>query len=317
MRVLITGGFGLLGGRLAQFLWQAGYKVILGSRTMYSSAPVWLPQAKVIQIDWKSKDSLENACKGVDAIIHAAGMNAQDCAKNPVAALEFNGLATAHLLAASIKQKLQRFIYLSTAHVYASPLAGVLTEKVCPRNLHPYATSHLAAENVLLRAIEENEIKGSVVRLSNAFGAPTHKDVNCWMLLVNDLCRQAVESKKMVLRSSGTQLRDFVTITDVCGAIEFQLKSSVLFSPMIINIGSAVASSVIQMAHLIQQRCKCVLGFEPELSYPSLIDIERTEKLEYQHNNLSEMGFSIANNSSLEIDALLTACDLWFKPKLT
>ena len=44
MRILITGGFGFVGGRLAVHLAQAGYQIVLGSRNA-NSPPVWLPQA--------------------------------------------------------------------------------------------------------------------------------------------------------------------------------------------------------------------------------------------------------------------------------
>ncbi len=317
MRVLITGGFGFIGGRLGQFLSEAGYEVVLGSRKAYEP-PVWLSQARVAKIDWASDKSLANACEGIDAVIHAAGVNTQDCAKNPTKALAFNGLATARILDASIEKKVKHFSYLSTAHVYASPLTGIFTEESCPDNLHPYATSHLAGENVLLRAIEKNKIEGSVLRLSNAFGAPAHREVNCWMLLANDLCRQVAENKEMVLKSSGGQKRDFITITDICRAIEFQLKNTVLSSSSIINLGSGQSSSVMQMANLIQQRCKIVLGFEPDLTYPDPLPmhLEATEVLEYRHDCLSEIGFSIKNDNKLEIDTLLNNCNTWFKANL-
>ena len=44
---------------------------------------------------------------------------------------------------------------------------------------------------------------------------PTHAEADCWTLLVNDLCMQAVRDKKLVLRSSGIQQRDFITLQDV------------------------------------------------------------------------------------------------------
>src|SRR3546814_17036700 len=93
-------------------------------------------------------------------------MNAQNCAANPVEALEFNGVATARLVQAAARVGIRRFIYLSTAHVYCAPLTGTITEDTCPRNLHPYATSHLAGENAVLSAVQAGEISGMVLRLS-------------------------------------------------------------------------------------------------------------------------------------------------------
>src|SRR6267143_1950356 len=116
MKLLITGGFGYLGGRLAQFLAPAGYEILLGTRRQ-SAPPFWLPQSKVVQTQWSSPTGLEHVCVGVDAVVHLAGMNAQDCAADPVMAVEFNAGATASLLHAAVRQRVRRFIHVSTAHV--------------------------------------------------------------------------------------------------------------------------------------------------------------------------------------------------------
>lgn len=312
MRILITGGLGFVGGRLAVHLQQAGHQIVLGSRKV-SSAPNWLPLAEVVKIDWGNDPGLVRSCKGIDVVIQAAGMNAQDCAANPVAALEFNGLATARLVAAASRAGVQRFIYLSTAHVYASPLVGTITEETCPLNLHPYATSHLAGEHTVFGASERGQIQGIVLRLSNAFGAPMHQGVNCWMLLVNDLCRQAVETRKLVLRTSGLQQRDFVGMTEVCHVAE-RLASCNLetLRSSVFNIGAGVSQSVLEMAQLIQRRCHQVLGYEPVLQRPVGGANEAHERLTYRAVNLEKMGFNIGVDSTAEIDRLLMFCQSSF-----
>ena len=202
-RVLITGAFGYLGGRLAQVLGhQERCEVLLGSRRA-RKAPAWLPRAKTIQTDWHSQTRLDEICSDVDAVVHLAGMNRQDCVADPVEALEFNAAGTARLLRSAIKLKVKRFVYVSTAHVYGSPLTGVVTEETCPRSLHPYATSKRAGEDSVRNARACGDIEGIVVRLSNSFGAPACRETDCWQLLVNDLCQQAVTTKTMTLKSSG------------------------------------------------------------------------------------------------------------------
>lgn len=309
MRILITGGFGFVGGRLAQYLHLAGHQIILGSRNV-SNPPDWLPQADVVQTCWNDVHALERICSGIDLLIHAAGMNAQDCAADPVAALEFNGLATARLVAAASRVGVKRFIYLSTAHVYASPLVGAITEETCPRNLHSYATSHLAGEHAVLCANQRGKIQGVVLRLSNAFGAPVHKDVNCWMLLVNDLCRQAVETRKLMLHSSGHQQRDFVSISKVCSVVKyFAAVNGDLLDSGVYNVGTGVSQSVLEMALLIKQRCMQVFGFELILIRPDDGDTEMPSMLNYHVDKL--VANNIYTNSDIytvEIDDLLRFC---------
>ena len=312
VRILITGGFGFVGGRLAEHLAEGGHQIVLGTRNSISPRD-WLPFADVTQTVWDDDLALERSCKGIDVVIQAAGMNAQDCTFDPVAALAFNGVATSRLVEAASRAGVKRFIYLSTAHVYASPLVGTITEETCPRNLHPYATSHLAGENVVLSANQRGQIEGVVLRLSNVFGAPAHKDVNCWMLLVNDLCRQALAARKLMLQSSGYQRRDFIAMSEICRVIEYLSTYSADTLPArVINVGSGVSQSVLEMAHLIQQRCAILLDFEPEILRPMISAVERHEILEYRTDRLTEMGLDVVDDNIVEIDRLLAFCQVSF-----
>ena len=312
MRVLIAGGFGFIGGRLAAHLHRAGHQVVLGSRRVVSP-PEWLPEATVATIDWGDAFALARVCTGIDVLVQAAGMDAAACAADPVAALECNGLGTARLVEAARQAGVRRFIYLSTSHVYASPLAGTITEENCPRNIHPYATSHLAGELALLHACERWPMEGVVLRLSNGFGAPMDRSANCWTIVVNDLCRQAVENGSMVLQSSGLQRRDFIPISEDCRVIEFVSKCDLAPAKFnVINVGSGLSKSVLEMAHLIQERCKLTLGFQPELRRQAVTAGERHENLEYRVENLEQLGFTVRTDYGSEIDDLLRYCRHFF-----
>lgn len=314
MRILVTGGFGFVGGRVAAHLAQAGHTVVLGSRKAIPTPP-WLPQAEVMQTDWDQLVTLERSCKGVDVVIHAAGMNAKDCASDPIAALAFNGVATARLASAAIQAGVQRFIYLSTAHVYGSLLEGIISEDDCPQNFHPYATSHLAAEKAVLWAHQGGHLQGVVLRLSNIFGAPVHKDVNCWMLLVNDLCKQAVQTRRMVLHSTGLQHRDFMSMTNFCSVIDrFVSCSGTERFTGIFNIGSGTSQAVLTISKFIQQRCLAVLGFEPELHRKDELAADLSIPFNYQITRLNRLGVNLdLLNNEAEIDKLLAYCQAIFE----
>ena len=303
-----------MGGRLAWHLAQTGHQIVLGSRKAICS-PAWLPHAEMAQMNWDDAAALERICNGVDVVIQAAGMNAQDCAGDPVAALAFNGLATARLVAAASRVGVKSFVYLSTAHVYGSPLVGTINEDTCPRNLHPYATSHLAGEHAVLSASERGLIQGIVLRLSNAFGAPMHKDVNCWMLLVNDLCKQAVQTSKLILYSNGHQQRDFISLSEVTQAIDKILILTINDRSFkgVFNIGTGTANTVLSMAHLIQQRCVKIFGYNPSLHLEYEDVRNELQELKYKSNRLSSYGISIdCSNNDFEIEKLLRYCKLEF-----
>lgn len=314
MRILITGGFGFIGGRLGQYLQARGHQIILGTRKI-SGSPEWLPNAEVANINWDNDLSLQTVCEDVGVIIHAAGMNSQQCAEDPVLSLAFNGLATARLVRAAGLKGVRLFIYLSTAHVYAAPLIGTISENTCPVNRNPYAYSHRAGEDSLLSFRRKGIINGTVLRVSNAIGSPAYKDVNCWQLLVNDLCRQAVEKREMVLNTTGLQQRDFIAINDVCDLISQLISIDSRPLPEIINVGSSYSRSILAMAELIQDRCAVIFGYRPPLHYPKSNTEEINTALNYRTLAFEQINFEPRNDVNSEIDNLLVFCQDNFKMK--
>lgn len=307
--ILVTGGFGYLGGRIAtEVVHQTDCQVRLASRRP-SLAPHWLPQAQTVALDVREPTSLATALDGVQAVVHLAAVNENKSIANPEQALRVNTLGTLHLLQAVIQAGVERFIYFSTAHVYGAPLVGHITEQTLPRPVHPYAITHHAAEDFVLAAHDQNRITGLVVRLSNGFGAPTHANVDRWTLLVNDLCRQAVQTRKLTLRSSGLQQRDFITLQDVGRAV-----CHLLALPRdacgdgLFNLGGECSMRIIDMVELIVKRCYEVLGFKPEIIRPESLTHESSTMLEYSINKLKSTGFVLNKNMNAEIDATLLFC---------
>ena len=313
MRVLISGGTGYIGGRLAVHLSRAGHQIVLGSRKI-SGSPDWLTDAEMVQTKWNNSDELSRICRDIDVVIHAAGMNAQDCIADPVAALEFNGVATARFVSSATRAGVKRFIYLSTAHVYASPLVGRISEETCPKNLHPYATSHLTGEHALLAANDRREIQGIVFRLSNAFGAPVSKESNCWHLLVNDLCRQVVEKKLLSLRGSGKETRDFISLSQVCNVIElFVSRGFDSLDAGVFNLGTGYSFTLLDMARLIQQRCLNKLGHFPGLHVGGETNNNDLLNLEYKSSRMPSLAIDVdASKTITELDHLLKYCNHTF-----
>ncbi len=309
MRILITGGFGYLGGRLAKHFQAKGHQIILGTRHLVV-APPWLPEAKIVETIWDDNSSLEQSCRDVDVVIHAAGVNSSDCESDPIEALAFNGLATLKLVIAANKLKVKKFIYLSTAHVYSSPLAGSINEKTPPKNLHPYATSHIAGENAVLRSNMTGQMEGLVVRLSNVFGAPMNKDVNCWMLLVNELCKQGVVDRRMVLRDTKIQKRDFISMDEVCEDLEWLVMNKIdVYKENIFNISSEMSHTTIEIAQLVQTRFSKVLGFMPRLEHKMSFINNDISNLIIKADSLRAVGASKhICNKNVEIDNLINFC---------
>lgn len=312
MRVLVTGGFGFIGGRVSQYLHQMGHEVTIGTRKIKNDDenPFRL---KVVRTDWYDGDQLESICKGIDLVIHAAGMNASDCMLYPNEAIKVNGLATSTLLEAAKKQGVKKMIYFSTAHVYASPLEGTISEEFSPLNLHPYATSNRIGEDVVLAADLESDFHGIVLRLPNGFGVPISTSVNCWMLLVNDLCRQAIEIGSLNLTSTGMQVRNFISMSKICYVIDAlvsKLETDQIDKMYggIYNLGGHRSMTVYEMTQFIQSRCKLILGFEPEINRPLPANDELPAELNYVSEKIEKLLGPIEDSYESEVDQLLIYC---------
>ena len=307
-KILITGAFGYIGGRLGHYLTNQGYEVYLGTRFENRSLPSWTSIEKVVCTSWENSKKLYDISKNMDVIVHLAGMNASDCFKNPEKAIEFNGHNTRKLIETAKLAGVKKFIYLSTAHVYANPLLGTFSESSEPKNDHPYAVSHLEGENALIELSNNGNFQGNIVRLSNAFGPPADKAVDCWSLVVNDLCKQAIEKKILKLKTSGLQKRNFIPITDVCRAIGyFIISENSNYSSKIYNLGG-ISLSVFEMATLIQKCCLEVFGYSPEIRKPIVSVLPKSEVLKYKMDWLNKSNFSFETEIWEEIYSLLHFC---------
>ncbi len=152
--ILITGGFGYLGGRIGKYLSaKTDAYIKLGARcTSKYKTPDWLNDGEIVCIDYSSEDSIAAACAEVTTIIHLAALNEIDSLKDSEKALIVNGLGTVKMLKAAESSGVSKFIYFSTAHIYGSPIVGSISEASVPRPVHPYAITHKVAEDFVFAA---------------------------------------------------------------------------------------------------------------------------------------------------------------------
>lgn len=315
MNILITGGFGYVGGRLSQHLANIYGDInikILVRRNSY--VPDWAVSKTIATGDVLDVSSLKSACEGVDTVIHLAALNEIDSQKNPLAALRVNGEGTLNMINASIANNVKRIIYFSTFHVYGLNASGNITEKTLPLPVHPYAITHHVSEDFIRMAVHKKEIEGLILRLSNGFGYPAHPQVNRWSLVVNNLCLQAVLNNKIVLKSSGRQYRDFITLTDVSRCIEHLLSvdsRKLDRESCVYNLGGEFSVSILEMAELIKERCDEVLNTRPEILVmrDDILNASLERPVKYNIDKIKNTGFGLISNTNEEIDKTLVFCN--------
>lgn len=300
-RILITGGLGYIGGRLALAL-GGDNEVIITSRRHKDNIPTWTK-------DFEVRDALSwrTAVRGCDVVIHLAAMNEIESARDHPGAVDVNIGQTLRWYAAAKQSNVQRFIYFSTAHVYGAPLQGRLDENCVTRPRHPYAISHRAAEDFVLSG---TGMECLVFRLSNAIGAPADHKVDRWMLVANDFCRQIAQTGQIVLKSSGQQQRDFIAMSDVTRAVEHMLGAQ-SWGDGLYNLGSGVSLSVLDLAFMIAERAGRNIKVSRGVGgAPGAV-------LDYRTDKLAETGFVWGHDFEGEIDATLALCEREFAPCLS
>ena len=301
--ILLTGGFGNVGGRFSGFLNENGIKSVrLSSRTL-RTPPNWAPLATTVECDLRDPKSLKRACEGVETIFHFAALNDRECLEDPQRAHDVNVVGTENLINAAVSEDVQHIVYMSTIHVYGNPLVGHLDETSPTNPTHPYGITHLAAEDVLRD--RSSEISSTIIRSGNGFGYPMTRDVNIWHIIVNDLCMQAVKNRDLVLKSPANIERNFVTLRDICRALYFvgfeidPQNKSVVF-----NLGSRRSRTLREMADIISSRCSHALGFTPEIIELSPLSNEETN-LNFDSTRIRNSGFPTDERFEEEIDGIL------------
>ena len=257
-RVVVTGAGGYLGGRLVRHLHDIGTDVRALSR---HPAP-WLPVPAVV--GEMNDDVLDGALDGASAVVHLAGSDEVAAAADPEGTTAATTSAARAIVNATRRAERVRLVYVSTVHVYGAAITdgAVLTEDTAPAPTAPYAAARLQCEAICRDANDT-----VVLRLTNGVGAPIDAAVDRWTLVANDLCRQAVTTGRVELRTHGLQWRDFIALTDVVDAIARATDAEQLASGTY-NLGSGRSRTVRELAGIVQDGAETLTGTRPALAAP-------------------------------------------------
>jgi UDP-glucose 4-epimerase len=305
-RVLVTGGYGYIGGRLVQALSaDAAFSVTIAGRLIRPS----LPGVLTIAVDWHNSASLDAACRAQDAVVHLAAMNEPDCEKEPVLALRTNGLATLMLLQAAQSVGVRRFVYLSTAKVFGTNPTGTIDESSAARPVNHYAITHRLAEDYVLAARDSGQLQGIVLRLSNSLGAPADPSVNAWMLIANDFCRQAATTKRIALKSSGLAWRNFIAMADTVAAVRHALTMPFgLLSDGLFHLGGPESLRICDLALRIAGRADKIFDQSTKVERTSQETAEVPPMLDWRIDKFTSTGWRPIKPLDEEIDSTLKMC---------
>jgi nucleoside-diphosphate-sugar epimerase len=164
MKILVTGATGKVGSRLAKRLAERGDRVRALVREPARAAGLGGAGIELATGDLLEVDSLADAVRGVDAVVHCAAFFR---GAMPEQAHAVNDVGTRHLASAARAASVRRFVFTSTGLVYG-PKAGRMVDEDEPcAPVDAYPVSKLAAERFLL-AVEGLDVR--VLRLPFVYG---------------------------------------------------------------------------------------------------------------------------------------------------
>lgn len=314
MNVLITGGLGYVGGRLAQHLSaESGVSVWLADLPGKDPLPVWANGFKFLPFDVRDKLSVSGLFSGEkpDVVVHLAAINDADCAKNPEMAMEINTKGTYNVLQAASENGVDRFIYFSTFHVYGPAAGSEISEATPAMPVHPYSITHRAAEDYVNYFRFYKGMKTLIFRMSNSFGYPMDIGVNSWMLIFNDLCRQIMTAGHLTLKSSGVQHRDFIPLSDTVRAVShFLLQAPDKWRDGLFNLGSGTSMSILEAARRVESVYEKKYGRKPGpmVKGEDKKDSIPPSPIRFDIQKLKSCGFVLKGGMDEEIDRTLQIC---------
>jgi nucleoside-diphosphate-sugar epimerase len=292
-RVVVVGGRGYVGGRVAEHLAAHGWDVVVTGRT--SGVALDLVRDDDARVD--------EVLAGAGAVVNCVAYNEHRAAEDPGGAKRVAVGAASRLAGAVQRLQVPRMLQLSTVHVYGE-LRGTIDEDRPSNPAHPYAAAHAAAEQAFLDAAGAAG-GGTVLRLSNAIGPPVRADVDRWTLVTNDLARTWAERGRIVLRSAGTAKRDFVTLTDVSGAVHHLLDPTVALPP-VLHLCAGQTRTVGDIAERLATLAESLSGTRPPVERPAGAGMDDVAP-EFQLSNarLRATGFRPLDCIDEELHALL------------
>lgn len=214
-KILVTGGAGYVGSVLCGELLNRGYEVKCMDNGNKGSLDSIIPYVahscfEFIDGDVTNKEDCNNAVKGVDGIIHLAGIvGFPACKKNPALAEAVNVLGTKNILTARARENYNiPFVNASTGSVYGA-VEGICTEDSPLNGNTLYATTKREAEKM-------SQDAGNSVsfRFATGFGVSPNMRVN---LLVNDFVYKAIYDRCIVVFQADFR-RTFIHVRDMSEA---------------------------------------------------------------------------------------------------
>jgi UDP-glucose 4-epimerase len=264
--VLVTGAGGFIGSNLVYtLLSDENYALILtdknGPRGDLSEIyDIHDQRITFYDLDIMNRESAFDIFKKhkIETCVHLAALvNVEDSIKDPDRTMDVNVKGTLNVLDACSHNRIENFVFASSAAVYGHPTNIPISEEHQLKPISPYGISKLLAEKHVSSYMNSKKIRNTIsLRIFNAYGEGQVGNVS----VITKFAKMLSKGLAPVIHGTGMQKRDFVSINDVVNAILLSIKAMEdrndrleSASPSIFNIGTGVATTIKDLCeHMIK-----------------------------------------------------------------
>lgn len=248
---LVTGGAGFIGSHFVDLLLSRDSTervIVLDSLTYAGNLKnVKLTDSRVTFVKGSILDDsmVDGLVSQVDYVVNfAAESHVDNSIKDSHKFVETNVLGTRVLLTASEKNKIRKFLQVSTDEVYGSISEGSWDENSPLLPNSPYSASKASAD-LLVRAFHKTfGLNANITRCSNNYGPRQYPEKIIPFFINKIQMRQ-----KLPIYGNGQNVRDWLHVEDHCAAIEMVLDHGE--SGETYNIGGGFEVSNLNLAKML------------------------------------------------------------------
>ena len=170
MKIFVTGATGKVGSRFASYLLKQGHAARILVRNPERAAALKEQGADIIVGDLLDNENLTEAIRGVDAVVHIAAQFRGGVSDEVAQAVNLD--ATIKLAKTALAVGVTRFVFTSTAHVYANLQLNRPGREddilITPTTTYP--KTKRASEEALLNLYHEQGLDLRILRLVFVYG---------------------------------------------------------------------------------------------------------------------------------------------------
>jgi len=218
MTILVTGGAGFIGSRLAAHLALLGHDVKVLDNLATGRRSNVPEGVELVEGDIQSYERVHNAVAGCEVVFHQAALpSVSRSVQDPLTSNATNVTGTLNVLLASRDAGVRRVVFASSSSVYGGGAELPAREDATPTPISPYATAKLACEGYCRSFGEVYGLETVALRYFNVYG-PRQDPRSEYAAVIPSFIEALLAGEAPTIFGDGEQSRDFTFVEDVVEA---------------------------------------------------------------------------------------------------